>query len=145
LPAHAAGHYRGTIATTYALTTTSGPRCARPAHLAVTLTLIHAAAIAPAHRGTCRAAVIADHEAAHADADRQLIEQEAERIRRDMAILLSGPFRTPAEIEDAAAAYFTASADRLAAERQRLQSAIDSPASYEIATRQALRCTAAAF
>lgn len=141
LPAHAAGHYRGTIATTYALTTTSAQDCARAARLTVTLTLTHGAAIAPAHRETCRAPIIADHEAAHADADRLAAQREAERIRRDMAFLLSGAFRAPAEIEAATALYFIHAAARLDAERQNLQSAVDSPASYAVATEKALRCS----
>lgn len=141
LPAGAAGHYRGTIATSYAVTTASVPDCARAARLAVTLTLTHGAAIARAHRATCRAPIIADHEAAHANADRLAMGREAERIRRDMGFLLSGAFRAPAEIEDAMALYFTHAAARLDADRQRLQSAVDSPTSYALAAGRALRCS----
>lgn len=139
LPAGIEGRYDGAVAARLALTMTGQGGCSRVDRAAVTLTLSGAVHIAPHHAGTCRASVVAEHEAAHLAADREAVAQAVERMRRDLAFLFSLPL-SRAEAEDAAQLYFIEAERRLSQDRARAHALIDSAASYANSTRAMLLC-----
>lgn len=135
-----AGLYSARVAAAYSLLTEGQGPC--PRVTAATVTLTHAARIeiGPQHRATCRTAIIAEHEAAHAEADARALAAATARMERDLPQLFAPPI-TPAAAHEALALYLTSAGDRYARERDAAHALIDSPAAMAHAVAAGRRCT----
>ncbi len=135
-----AGLYSARVAAAYSLSTAGQGPC--PRVTAATVTLTHAARIEidPQHRATCRGAIIADHEAAHAEADRAALAAATARMERDLPQLFAPPI-TPAAAHEAMALYLASAGQRYARERDAAHALIDSPAAMAHAVAAGRRCT----
>lgn len=135
----APGLYSARVTAAYGLETAGQGNCARVTAARVVFTHAARVDIAPG-RSPCAAAIIEDHEAAHAAADRAALAATRERMARDLPLLLAAPV-TPAAAHDAMRLYLTHAGETYARERDRAHALIDSPAAMAHAAARLRSCT----
>ena len=135
----APGRYSAAVSAAYRLETAGQGDCAHITAARVVFTLAARVDIHPSHRTPCRAAIIAEHEAAHAEADRAALAATRQRIERDLSLLLSPPVSAEAAHE-AMRLYLASAGQRYGRERDHAHSLIDSPAAMAHAAARLRSC-----
>lgn len=141
LPPGLQGAHTGRVAATWAIQTAGQGACAHVTAVSLTLTHSSHIAVLADHAGTCRAALIRDHEEQHRAAEMAELDKEAAALRTALALILSDPI-TREDAEEAIAHYLAASGRRYDAAIVRAHAEIDTPRSSALMIHAIRNCSA---